>query len=82
MFITLAEAFCAQEINVLGFDIDATKIELLAANKSYISIPDAIIAKIRDANIFHATDDFSKLSEVDVTIICVPTHCRNTVNQI
>ena len=72
--LPLAEAFCAQEINVLGFDIDATKIELLAANKSYIKhIPDAIIAKIRDANIFHATDDFSKLSEVDAIIICVPT---------
>ena len=43
--LPLAEAFCAQEINVLGFDIDATKIELLAANKSYIKhIPDAIIA--------------------------------------
>ena len=72
--LPLAEAFCEQEINVLGFDVDAEKIKFLAANKSYIKhIPDAVITKMRDANIFDATDDFSKLSEVDAIVICVPT---------
>ena len=72
--LPLAEAFCEQEINVMGFDVDAEKIKLLAANKSYIKhIPDAVITKMRNANIFDATDDFSKLSEVDAIVICVPT---------
>lgn len=72
--LPLAEAFCAREINVLGFDVDAKKIELLGADKSYIKhIPDAVIAKMREASIFDATDDFSRLSEVDAIVICVPT---------
>lgn len=72
--LPLARAFCAKQINVIGFDVDGEKIKLLAANKTYIKhIPDTVIASMRDTNVFDATQDFSRLSEVDAIIICVPT---------
>lgn len=72
--LPLAEAFCAQQVSVLGFDVDRKKIDILAANKSYIKhIPDAVISKMRKAKIFDSTDDFSRLADVDAIVICVPT---------
>lgn len=72
--LPLAQAFCARQVNVIGFDVDREKIVMIAANKSYIKhIPDEVIAQMRGANIFDATDDFSRLSGVDAIIICVPT---------
>ncbi len=65
--------FAEENFEVLGFDIDATKIEKLAAGKSYIKhIPDSEVAKVIE-NCASATTDFSRVSEVDVIVICVPT---------
>jgi len=70
--LPLAINFCKNNINVIGFDIDKTKIELLNNKQSYIKyIKDEIIKEI--SNYFRATDDFSLLKEVDFIIICVPT---------
>ncbi|MBN1824299.1 MAG: nucleotide sugar dehydrogenase [Endomicrobiales bacterium] len=56
---------------VLGFDVDKRKIDLLNAGRSYIAhIPPK---RIKNAAKFSATDDFSRLSECGVIIICVPT---------
>ncbi len=58
---------------VLGFDIDATKVEALNAGKSYIEHIEA--AKIAEARAcgFEATTDFSRAGEADTLILCVPT---------
>ncbi len=70
--LPLAINFSKNNINVIGFDIDKTKIELLNKNQSYIKyIKDDIIKEI--SKYFKATDDFSLLKEVDFIIICVPT---------
>lgn len=72
--LPLARAFCAQGIQVTGFDVDTEKVDFLNAGKSYIKhIPDKLISEMRNTNIFNATNDFSFLSEADAIIICVPT---------
>jgi UDP-N-acetyl-D-glucosamine dehydrogenase len=70
--LPLAINFCQNNIKVIGFDIDKSKVELLNNKKSYIKyISDLAIQEI--SNYFRATDDFSLLKEVDFIIICVPT---------
>ena len=58
---------------VLGIDIDASKVEKLNAGRSYIEhIACERIAKARTSG-FEATTDFSRASECDALILCVPT---------
>jgi UDP-N-acetyl-D-glucosamine dehydrogenase len=58
----------------LGFDIDPVKVEHLNAGRSYLRhIPGAGIAAMRETGRLAATDDFSRLAEVDAVIVCVPT---------
>ncbi len=58
----------------LGFDIDRAKVTLLNAGGSYLAhiSPDSIAALRRSGHLA-ATDDFSRLGEVDAIILCVPT---------
>ena len=59
--------------NVLGIDIDQSKVDKLNAGQSYIEhIPAANIAKARQSG-FEATIDFERASECDALILCVPT---------
>ena len=72
--LPLARAFCAKNINIVGFDIDELKIDELNDGKSYIKhIPDSDIAAMRKADLFAATSDFSEIAKMDAIIICVPT---------
>ncbi|MEA2011828.1 MAG: nucleotide sugar dehydrogenase [Verrucomicrobiota bacterium] len=58
---------------VIGIDIDSTKTSSLMQGKSYIGhIPDKELKKAIEAG-FEATTDFSRASEADAIIICVPT---------
>jgi UDP-N-acetyl-D-glucosamine dehydrogenase len=58
----------------LGFDIDPAKVDAICAGKSYLKhISCASIKEAMATNLLNATADFSKLSEVDAVIICVPT---------
>jgi UDP-N-acetyl-D-glucosamine dehydrogenase len=58
---------------VTGFDIDEKKVADLEAGRSYICrILQTEIQSARDQG-FHATTDFSHLSEQDAIIMCVPT---------
>lgn len=58
---------------VLGFDIDGGKTERLNRGESYIEhISAAAIARARQ-NGFEATTDFSRISQADAVILCVPT---------
>lgn len=72
--LPLAQAFCQQGIKVVGFDIDQEKIDLIEQGKSYIKhIGDEVISAMRLGELFDVTSNFSKIAEVDVIIICVPT---------
>lgn len=58
---------------VLGIDIDESKVTALNAGQSYIEhIPAASIKVARNSG-FEATTDFSRASECDALILCVPT---------
>ena len=71
--LPLARALARAGFRVLGFDIDAAKVDKLNAGLSYIKqIPDATVAEMR-ANRFEATDAFTRLGEADAILICVPT---------
>ncbi len=58
---------------VVGIDIDASKVEMLNAGKSYIEhIPAESIGAANEAG-FEATSDFSRALQCDALILCVPT---------
>jgi UDP-N-acetyl-D-glucosamine dehydrogenase len=58
----------------LGFDIDETKVRHLNAGEAYIShIPEERLKPVVQAGRLSATVDFSRLSEADAILICVPT---------
>lgn len=58
---------------VLGIDIDDAKVSKLNAGESYIEhIPANKIAAARESG-FEATNDFTRVSECDALVLCVPT---------
>ncbi len=72
--LPLALEFAGKEFNVLGFDLDESKVQKLNAGETYIKhIPIERISKSVRAGYFSATTDFNRLPEVDAIIICVPT---------
>ncbi|WP_207886312.1 UDP-N-acetyl-D-glucosamine 6-dehydrogenase [Pseudomonas sp. 30_B] len=59
--------------NVLGIDIDESKVTMLNAGESYIEhIPAEKIIAARSSG-FTATSDFRRAAECDALILCVPT---------
>jgi len=72
--LPLSLTFVKKGIAVLGFDVDPGKIDRLAKGESYIKhIESAEVARAIKAGAFAATTDFSRLSEPDAILICVPT---------
>src|SRR3972149_8702350 len=70
--LPLVIEFCKAGFQVIGFDVDNEKVELLKQGKSYIKhINSSLI--IQHSSLFTPTSDFSRLSEMDCVIICVPT---------
>jgi UDP-N-acetyl-D-glucosamine dehydrogenase len=71
--LPLALLYTEQKFSVTGFDIDARKISILDQGGTYIfriPAPDIQAAK---KNGFSATAEYSRLTEMDAIIICVPT---------
>ncbi len=72
--LPLVLRFCEVGYKVLGFDVDSGKISTLNQGQSYIqTIPSAQISTLVRNGQFHSTDDFSRLSDPDCILICVPT---------
>ena len=66
--------FARKGVQVLGLDVDETKVNAINRKKSYIKhIPSEDIAKVVDSEQFAASTDFSKVRKVDAVLICVPT---------
>lgn len=72
--LPLMLSFSENNFLVLGFDIDENKVQNINSGKTYIKHIDEsrVKAAQKSGNIF-ATSDFSKISEVDAIILCVPT---------
>lgn len=72
--LPLALRFAEENIEVLGFDIDPSKIAKINEGHSYIEhIPSASIQRALKAKRLSATADFKRIAEVDSVILCVPT---------
>ncbi|MCG6551530.1 MAG: nucleotide sugar dehydrogenase [Candidatus Magnetominusculus sp. LBB02] len=70
--IPLVVEFCRAGFHCIGFDIDEVKVNALAAGKSYIKHIEE--AKIKAClPLFSPSSDFSRLTEADCIVICVPT---------
>jgi UDP-N-acetyl-D-glucosamine dehydrogenase len=72
--LPLAMEIAAAGFNVIGLDLDRSKIATLKQGKSYIlDVPDKIIAETTASGHFTPSNDFSALSNADTVSICVPT---------
>jgi len=72
--LPLALAFAEKGFRVLGFDIDPAKVDQLTAGECYIKHLDCERVERAVANgSFEATTDFTRLTEPDAILICVPT---------
>jgi UDP-N-acetyl-D-glucosamine dehydrogenase len=72
--LPLGLEFAEKGFNVLGFDMDQRKIDILDKGETYIKhIPAERISKSVNAGFLKSTTDFSRMPEVDALIICVPT---------
>jgi len=72
--LPLVLRFGDEGFTVIGFDVDPVKVSRLNRGESYIRhiAAERILALVH-AKQFEATSDFSRLSEADCIIICVPT---------
>ena len=72
--LPLALTFAERGFSVLGFDIDASKVESLGSGECYIRHleSDRVRSAIASGRLA-ATSDFSRLDEPDAILICVPT---------
>src|SRR5712692_6775628 len=71
--LPLALLYSEQKFPVTGFDIDQRKVATLAQGGSYIYRIQATEIQEARARGFEATADYSRLTQMDAIIICVPT---------
>lgn len=72
--LPLCREFVRGGADVLGIDVDPSKIEALSAGRTYIEhIPDQTIAAMVESGRFSSTTDLSRLSEPEAILIAVPT---------
>jgi UDP-N-acetyl-D-glucosamine dehydrogenase len=72
--LPLAIQFARSNVNVIGLDVDKTKVDLINNGQSYIKhIAAETIAEAAKMKRLCASTDFSRVKEVEAVIICVPT---------
>jgi UDP-N-acetyl-D-glucosamine dehydrogenase len=72
--LPLLWTFHQKGMPVLGFDVDGAKIDAIASGTPYIKHLGAeMMRTLADSPRCDATADFSRLSEVDAILLCVPT---------
>jgi len=72
--LPLVREFASAGFKVVGFDIDAKKVETLRSGRSIIKhIPHSQVKKIVKTGLFLATTDMARLKTVDAVLVCVPT---------
>lgn len=72
--LPLCREFVRGGCEVIGFDIDESKIEQLRISKSYIKhIPDESVSEMMSSGRFSVTSDMTMISRPDAILITVPT---------
>jgi len=72
--LPLAIRFAESGVHVIGLDIDPSKVEKIQAGQSYIKHIEStqLGHLVRDGKL-EASSDFSRVSDVEAVLICVPT---------
>jgi len=77
--LPLAMEYAEAGIEVIGIDVDGSKVRELRAGRSYIGdVPSGWVKKAVDAGRFKPTTDYSAMAMADTVNICVPTPLRKT----
>src|SRR5690348_6462771 len=71
--LPLALLFADAGFPVTGFDVDPQKVEKLCRGESYIYRIPSTEVQIARSKQFSATGEYSRITEMDAIIICVPT---------
>ena len=72
--LPLAVEFTKAGFNVVGVDIDKNKINSINRGINYVGdVETSILRNAVKSNKIHATNDFSKIKQLDTISICVPT---------
>jgi UDP-N-acetyl-D-glucosamine dehydrogenase len=77
--LPLAVSFAEVGHNVIGIDIDESKVRSISEGKSYImDVDSSLLESLVKKGSLKASSDYSLLAEVDAISICVPTPLRKT----
>src|SRR4030095_2456266 len=77
--LPLAVEFARAGLEVIGFDLDQSRVDEINNGRSYIpDVPTEICGTLVERRKLSAASDFSHLSKTDAVIICVPTPLRKT----
>ncbi|OFW16055.1 MAG: UDP-N-acetyl-D-glucosamine dehydrogenase [Acidobacteria bacterium RIFCSPLOWO2_12_FULL_67_14] len=77
--LPLAVEFARNGFEVTGFDVDTSKVDAINGGRSYIlDVKNEDIAAAVASRTLAATTDMSRLRDMDVIDICVPTPLRKT----
>ncbi len=72
--LPLVHAFHSSGYAVLGYDIDAGKVEMLRRGESYLHhLGDELARNLAGSKRFEPTADAGRLPEADAIVLCVPT---------
>lgn len=72
--LPLMWTFHKHKMPVLGFDIDQFKVDCVNQGKPYIKhLGEDMMKSLAKSSICEATSDFSRLTEADAILLCVPT---------
>ena len=76
--LPLSLVYAEQNISVIGFDVDESKIETINAGRSYFQhISEEKIKSFADKKVLQATSNFEEIANCDAVILCVPTPLSN-----
>ncbi len=72
--LPLAASLHTGGLPILGLDVDPGKIEALGRGENYLKhLGEQMTADLAASDRFEATNDFSRLNEADVILVCLPT---------
>jgi len=77
--LPMAVAFSDAGFNVLGFDVQQERVDLVNQGKSYVAdVSSECLSDVLANEVLEATADQSRFREVDAICICVPTPLTKT----
>ena len=72
--LPLLYTFYRNGMPVIGYDIDAAKVQAIESGTPYIKhLGEEMMGELAASDLVQATTDFSRLPEADALLLCVPT---------